>query len=316
MTLFACEPWGKRPGDEHVIHPWRTDLAAFEQEVGGFLFDDVRLGPLATAFPGFIAQIRYRKSLRSVLSEEFYAIRAREVVRGRGVRTASEIRAHVGLSGEQKLILLLFDKDDLLERVWIDAEAILAGVVKAGFDYVVAPSYSTWWPRPRPEHLRNFKRSLLVCQVLHALGANAIPRVAWVVEFDAKRFAAWANQNSSIETVALDWMTYRSVRDWRCQVAGLRTFDEATGCRLSYLINGPSTEQRFREIFSVVDAERVCLTNATCGPPADRTRRPRQLDLTLEARLRATHPFVANVRSMHEAIGRARSASLLNGMRH
>jgi hypothetical protein len=147
----------------------------------------------------------------------------------------------------------------------------------AGCDLVVAPSYSTWTARPRTEHLYNLKRSLVVYRALQRLGVSTVPRLAWVIDRDIRRYAAWVLANPAVELVGLDWMTYRGDTDWRGQVEGLGLLDGLTGRRLKYPINGPTTSSRCADIFARIGPSRVCVTNSTLAPP------PRENDQQLSS---------------------------------
>lgn len=140
-----------------------------------------------------------------------YGDGARDVVIGRRARVlpAADLKTRVGLRPTQKLVLLLFGQDYVLERLWNEGAVLLPQVATAGYDLVVAPSYSTWTPRPRTEHLYNLKRSLIVYRALQRLGVSAAPRLAWVTKQDIRRYAAWVLVNPAVELVGLDWMTYR-----------------------------------------------------------------------------------------------------------
>ena len=99
------------------------------------------------------------------------------------------------------------------------------------------------------------------------MGIKSIPRVGWVMEQDAQRFAQWVNA-SHHSMVALDLMTYRVDSDWTEQVELLGLFDQLTGRRVRYLINGPTTSaDRFVDIYRSISARRVTLTNATLAAP-------------------------------------------------
>jgi hypothetical protein len=157
----------------------------------------------------------------------------------------------------------LFDDDELLESMWTRGANLVRELADAGFDAVVSPSFSTYTPRPRTDFLINTKRSLLYFEALQVAGAYAIPRVAWIISHDARRMASWACENPSVETVALDLSTYRPPADWRKQLEGLEIFDSMTERRLSYLINGPTTQERCEQLYEIAGVDRVRITNAT-----------------------------------------------------
>jgi Domain of unknown function (DUF4417) len=252
-------------------------------------FDDVVARPTPRLeLPPYTAQIRYRTSLRGHLEEPVYFIRATEVIKSEGVTSAAEIRRALGLRRNQQLIVLLFDKDELIESMWTRGATLVRELVDAGYDAVVSPSFSTYTPRPRTDFLINAKRSLIYFEALQIAGAYAIPRVAWIISHDARRMALWARGNPSVETVAIDLSTYRSPADWRKEVEGLEIFDSMTEERISYLVNGPSTQERCEQLFEITGLDRVRITNATTQVqvPAKRLRSTEdQTGPTFKARL-------------------------------
>jgi Domain of unknown function (DUF4417) len=270
----ACRPlWGSaETGGEYVLHPslpWTRD---YLDGVQGPDFSTVHAQPTQLPkLPGYLPQLRVRSSLGGYVNEPICAVRAKEVIgRRQNVLSAAAFRAKVGLSPRQKLVLLLFDRDEILERIWSEGATIVPEIAQAAYDVVVGPSYSTWSPRPRTEFMYNAKRSLVVFAALQMTGAIAVPRVAWTIEADVHRFAQWAEDNPAVEVVALDWSTYRAPADWRTQLEGFRLFDRLTRRHLVYLINGPSTIHRLAEIYSTVPQRRVCITNSTvAAPPGD-----------------------------------------------
>jgi hypothetical protein len=174
----------------------------------------------------------------------------------------------------------------VLERLWNDRLALVPQIATAGYDLVVAPSYSIWTRRPRTEHLYNLKRSLIFYQEVQRLGVTAAPRLAWVIEQDIRRYVAWILANPAVELVGLDWMTYRGDTDWQGQMEGLGLLDRLTGRRLKYLINGPTTSSRYADIFTRIEPGRVCLTSSTLAPPPP--ERDHQLSLGAAGRPAAT----------------------------
>jgi Domain of unknown function (DUF4417) len=252
-----------------VLHPSDPATGRYLRSVGGPGFDTVPAEPVTVAdLPGYLPQVRTRSVLAGALDEPVYAVRV-DVVIGRRARVlaAAELKTRIGLRPTRKLVLLLFGQDCVLERLWNDSPALLPQIAMAGYDLVVAPSYSTWTPRPRTEHLYNLKRSLIFYRALQRLGVPAAPRLAWVTEQDIRRYAAWVLANPAVELVGLDWMTYRADSDWQGQMEGLGLLDRLTGRRLRYLINGPTTTSRYADIFTRVGLQRVCLTSSTLAPP-------------------------------------------------
>ena len=176
--------------------------------------------------------------------------------------SAGSVRDLVGLSADQLLVLFLFGKDRFLERLWEHRDRFLPELAGAGYDLIVAPSYSLWEPRPRPEHLYALKRSLIVFEALQELGAPVIPRVAWSIAHDAERLAGWVEGNPAVNAVGVDLGTYTGVGVYETQLELLSWFDRLSGARLSYLINGPSRLDRIQALYEVVSPQRVQIANS------------------------------------------------------
>ena len=152
-TSFACLPWRgiNEPGGVSVLHPSGQRTDEYFAALGGPEFvptgagtDSVKLGP-------YVPQIRVRRALAGYLDEGTYCIRAAEVIgRRRHVLTATELRTQVGLRDDQRIILLLFDSDPILERLWDEATHLLPEIADAEFDAVVAPSSRSGLQEPEP----------------------------------------------------------------------------------------------------------------------------------------------------------------------
>jgi hypothetical protein len=249
-----------------MLHPLLPRLDDILEEIGGVEFD-VRARPSElVVLPRHLPQIRLRHALRGEL-DGFGALAVRydeALVRG-NVRPAADFRTELDLRPEQKLVLLLFCRDELLEQLWGEP-ALLEQIAAGRYDLVIGPSYSLYLGRPRPNHLDNLKRSLLVFTDLERLGVRALPRVAFVVDRDVVRAARWI-EDCDVVQVAADLMTYRDDRSWQEQVELLDRLDRLTGRRLHYVVNGPGVFRRLRYLYERIDEERLTLTEATLAAP-------------------------------------------------
>jgi hypothetical protein len=259
-ATWKSKAWGGR----QALHPAFRITAEFLADVGGPSFDGVAARPeQVLALPQYMSLIRMRRGLRGQLRNPVYGISAGEVIGARSRPLSAEaVRELVGLEPDQLLVLLLFGKDKFLERLWNHRHQFLPELADAGFDLIVAPSYSLWEPRPRPEHLYALKRSLLVFEALQALGASVIPRVAWSVAKDADRLASWSAARPSLSHVGVDLTTYRGDRAYDDQLKLLERFDRLSGARLSYLVNGPSRLDRVQALYEAVSCERIHIANS------------------------------------------------------
>lgn len=305
-TEDACAPrWGDREyGGLHVVHPSHPDRDGYMAAVRGPDFMNVRARRVVVPrLPAYLPQVRLRRGLRGALPEAIYGIRGWEVIgRRRKLLTADQIRAELGLASKQKLVLILFDDDELLERLWEGADVLLADLVEARFDLVVSPSYSIYQPRPRLEHLYNLKRAFEVFARCQQLLIPAIPRGAWFNEFDVRRLADWLNANRVVRWLAVDLQTVRQSDEWAEVVRGFRSLDELTGERVRYLINGPTTVERIVDLYSAAARRRIALTSSTLAspPPVEG-----QLSLPLTPRAGAAYAFGARCTARRDAMATA-----------
>jgi hypothetical protein len=273
-TEFACaDVWGDPAiGGEEVLLPGFQITDEAMELIGGPDFDLPLRGASIADLPSFVAPVEIRKSLRGYLDDEVYFLTTKDVIGSkRHPLTANEVRERLDLSDDQRLGLLLFGKDEWVERLWNERSVLVPELAAGGFDFIGGPSYSTYLPRPRLEYFWATKRSLITVSELQKLGANVIPRVAWVTSFDALRYAHYLNQCKSVQHVVIDWTGSRSRAEWNRQLTNLRHFDGATSRRLDYIINGPSRLDRCVDLFESVDSTRVCLTGSVLAQPPPNT---------------------------------------------
>src|SRR6202795_3797235 len=229
-TEHACAPrWGDRDyGGLNVVHPLNPDRDGYMAAVRGPAFTNVRAKRVSVPpLPPYLPQVRLRRGLRGSLPEPIYGIRGHEVIGKRQrLLSADEIRIELGLRAAQKLVLILFDEDMLLERLWEEADVLLPDLVDARFDLVVSPSYSIYQPRPRLEHLYNLKRAFEIFARCQQLLIPTIPRGAWFNEFDVHRLAEWLELNRVVRWLAIDLPTLRQTGGGAEVVRGLAVLDE------------------------------------------------------------------------------------------
>lgn len=211
-TEFACTgEWpDPRWGGEHVLHPLHPEAKSHIEKLHGYRLSQFRaqVRPVPI-LPAYLPQIPFRTALKGYLNQDWYGLRAKGVFRRGGIKSADEIRMRLGLSEVQKIAVLLFDKDPLLERIYNDPR-LVKELALAGYDLITAASFSIWEPRPRLHQLHNLIRSLELFVALQQEGANAVPRLDWVIPHDVRRSVDWLIENPSIEMISIDAMTSRS----------------------------------------------------------------------------------------------------------
>ena len=286
------------PGGPLVSHPKKTETIRELRELGGPSFEGIRaLTRTDLDLPLYTPQARNERALNGYLRGDVYFLRANAVIRSAGVLSADDMRDRLGLASTVRLFLLMFDHDRIRAAAWERGLRLVEQIAAAGYDGVVSPSFSTYWPRPATEFLINSKRSLIYFSALQAQGIRAIPRVAWMTTADAIRFGLWVQENSLVTGVAIDLSTYRRAEDWRVQMEGLELFDRLTGESLVYLLNGPTVERRCLEVFSLLGVDRVRITIATTQAriqPRHLRSTDNQVGISFGARLDARQGVVEN----------------------
>jgi hypothetical protein len=249
-------------GGVNVVHPARHDFDAHFSEIDGPEFQTVKAIPVELPrLPRFTPRLYPRREFDGVLHGGFYAVGADEAIIGRRqVLGADDMREIVGLWSDQRLALMLFGKDQHLERIWPRRHRIVDEIAECDYDLVAPPSYSALVNHPPSEGLRNLKRSLHFFELLQEAGVPTAPRLAWLSQADARRAAQWCVENPAVELVTLD-LAIKDRGEWQRQILLLRYFDEVTARRLKFFIHGPQAEGRLVELFGFL-GDRLHLTGS------------------------------------------------------
>lgn len=251
----ACQDLYGEPryGGVNVVHPARHDFDEHFSEIDGPGFESVKAVPVdLPTLPRFTPRLYPRREFDGVLHGKFYGVGPDEAIIGRRkVLGADDMREIVGLWSDQGLALMLFGKDQHLERIWPRRHNVVEEIAECGYDFVGPPSYSALINHPPSEGLRNLKRSLHFFELLQEAGVPTAPRLAWLSRPDARRSAQWCVNNPAVNLVTLD-LAIKDQAEWRRQIELLRYFDDATGRRLKYFIHGPQAESRLIELFSII----------------------------------------------------------------
>lgn len=194
-------------------------------DVGGTLaFDDIPRPHLPTmTLPAFIPQTdgssitngldahlawpAYGVGLRRIFSPDSHSL----YPRWKG-RTAADV---VGLSTEQKVVLIGYGEDPLVEAFWTarHRDGLLDAIADQGWDLVLAPNYSIYGNWPRSEHLLNMRRSQLIATELLDRGVPAVVNAYWFRVEDLARWVAWA-QDVTAPAIAINLQTVRDTKGW------------------------------------------------------------------------------------------------------
>ncbi len=212
----ACGQCSIRCGSRVDIDDWMAD-------VGHTLtFDDVDLDGQTwpTGLPTFIPQVETRQiaDLDRSLRWPAYAIGLRRVLSpatGRllpGWRDTTA-RDALGLADDQAAVLVGYGKDPLVESFWSRRHSLAMQLATHDWDLVLAPNFSAYGNFPRTEQLLNFRRNLLVAQVLLDAGVNAVPNIYSFRAEDLARYETWILTHRPT-AIATNLQTIRQDGDW------------------------------------------------------------------------------------------------------
>ncbi|PZR85316.1 MAG: hypothetical protein DLM67_26060, partial [Candidatus Nephthysia bennettiae] len=216
--------WCRRScGSCGVRCPARTDLAAWQQDVGGLGLED-----LATAFPPvpqlppLVPVVESNELLRWGVSGEWpawalsladaYSKRTGSpwstwTVAGCGRGSPAERLREAGV---RRLVLTGVMNDQRLAALW---PALARRRLVAGFDLVLAPAWSVYDLDPRLEHLFAIRQSALGADLM-AGGGPVVPTLNWYRKHDLDRQLIWL-QRTRAAAVAVDCSTLPGAQRWR-----------------------------------------------------------------------------------------------------
>jgi hypothetical protein len=191
-----------------------SDFARGLLEIGGFDHRGIpSVVQASTPLPRYVPVIQ--RPLDRVTPLEWAAIPLTEVMRfDRGAympraATAADLRAKFGLAVTTKVVLLGTGKDRGIETYWrlhrkfSVAEALAGLDIEAG----IVPNYSMFLEDPRPQHMHNRKRSLLVAKDWSEAGIPTVLYLQAVSPADWKYWESFLVAHPEVVQVAQEFQT-------------------------------------------------------------------------------------------------------------
>jgi hypothetical protein len=129
------------------------------ERVDGIGVTDIAASPQPPVeFGPYLPQVAWDSGLRPErVAPPHVGVRIDEVMRYGRVRSAAELRSHLGLKPSTRVTLLLFAHDVELEAFADGGQAYLDQIAAGRYCAVTAPSYSLWMPRRRPDNLLSLR---------------------------------------------------------------------------------------------------------------------------------------------------------------
>lgn len=247
------------PGYE-VIAEDHPDHDMWLATVRGIDFDVVAKHSIIPELPFFIPGVRHGSGkLFKNFTPPFVCVSLSDVISAERLLSPASLHDWFGVPGETKIILLAYGRDKLIEDLWPRKQEVLAKLATLNFSAVTAINYSIWDNQPHAERLINQKRSLLTFEDWQNLGVPAIPHTYWYGKKDIEAWVVWINKNTEVKVVAVNLQTAKLRAVWDSSLRGLEDLAAHLERPVHFLVTGPSTPDRIRQLKSILPS--FTLTN-------------------------------------------------------
>ena len=230
--------------------------AGWLADIGGVEFDDIV--PTSTPdllLPPYIPALPKggSKALLAGNQPPIVAVFLCDIVSAKLHRYPTSLKERFGLSGDTKIILFAYGKDQLIEDLWPKRDDFYDQVQRLGFDLVTGINYSVWHTQPHEERLVNVKRSLITFSEMQKRGIPAIPHIYWSGEKDLARWADWLNHYPFVGIVAVDLQTEKKLKGWNEAVDELALYLlPKLDHDVRFIITGPSRSKKIRRLTTLL----------------------------------------------------------------
>lgn len=247
------------PGYE-VIAEDHPDHDMWLASVRGIGFDVTAKSCIIPDLPLFIPGVRRGSGkLFTNFSPEFICVALGDVLSADKLQTPKSLHKKFGVPETTKIILLAYGADRLIENLWPERIQIMGRLAELGFCAVTSVNYSVWDSHPHAERLINQKRNLLTFEDWQKFEVPAIPHIYWYSRKDIEAWAIWLNENTDVKVAAVNLQTARLKKVWRSSLNGLQYLVSQLERPIHFLVTGPSTLERIRQIQEVLPS--MTLTN-------------------------------------------------------
>lgn len=270
QTELGCSPDFQPTNGfaHHVLHASSPDFLARIVECNGLDLDIDARPQNVPLLPPYFPQIRQWKRIEDLSGVAAVAIPLSGVIRLANAMQSmgSSAKSILGLTQNQQLVVTGFAHDRFLENAWLRPERtrLLKAIHAIEPDAAIAWGYSVWHydstgrPYPRPDHLYNLKRSLIVYASLQELGVAAIPHMYWGIRKDLDRWSEWLGDNISVSTISIDLQTVDSDTDWVGVMRDLSYFHDILPRDIRCVFNGICKAQRVQQLRELWPNSSLC----------------------------------------------------------
>ena len=229
------------------------DRDDWEMDIRGMQLDDVVARDIVEPYlPHYIPNVpRGNQALYNDYAPEYVTVNIGKIVSPVKLKVATSLNEALGLPPSTKVIIQCYGKDRLIENIWPNREEVLRELYRLKPYAITSVNYSIWDSQNHFEQLMNIKRGLLTFEMMQDIGLPAILHIYWTGLETLRTWAKWIADNPSVNTVAINLQTLRKKEDWDKAMAELRYFTSIVPRQLHYLITGPITVDRIKEVKSI-----------------------------------------------------------------
>lgn len=249
----------------------------WEMDIRGMQLDDVvARDTVDLSLPHYIPNVpRGNKDLYIDYAPEYVTVNLGKIVSPVKLKVAASLTDLLGVPSTTKVIIQSYGKDMLIENIWPERVEVFRELSRLRPYAITSVNYSIWDSQNHFEQLMNIKRGLLTFELMQDMGLPAILHIYWAGLETLRTWARWIGMNPSVNTVAINLQTMRKQSDWEKAMRELRYFAAIVPRQLHYLITGPITIARIREVKDILGS--VTLSN---GYPAYKARAHYQLGVS------------------------------------
>ena len=250
-----------------IISPRDSNLHDWIADVGGVLDLDYRpTRRVEVALPRYVPVLERQARGLQLPPWPAYALHLHSVLTPKRLQLAAcaeDLRAYFRVPHTTRFVLLCYGRDRLMEELWAmrDRAALIDKLSRAQFDLVLSPNFSVYASQPRMTHLFRIRMAHLFYREMLEAGIPVLPHVYFGTSEDITRWAEWFADSPTVTAAACNMQTVTDPGFREFILAGLQRIRALAGRPLRFIISGPSSAQRIRDVLSALGPDTI-ITNA------------------------------------------------------
>lgn len=199
-------------------HP---DIEKFIEDVDGLDFSSVKAkGSLPLTLPLFIPSI-LSNGFKNKINLPLVALPVSEIFRSQPrkekgfikipkSKLKEDIKKSFGLFPDNKIILLSYGSDKLIEEIWLNGEKDFFPKLKnLDIEMATAFNFSLFFGECRLGQRINLKKSLKTFEMYQKYNIPSIPHIYWLNKFDLDEWITWLSANPNVKMIAINLQTFK-----------------------------------------------------------------------------------------------------------